>query len=98
MDFYSFLYRKVSDAPLRNIEDITYDVKGYMAALFNYGDVTIQTAAERREFDFASVPNPSRVADILSDLVKEIRKKTEGMPFKPLPLPSLLSRRPIFFS
>ncbi|EKD99710.1 MAG: hypothetical protein ACD_22C00194G0002, partial [uncultured bacterium] len=45
MDFYSFLYRKVSDAPLRNIEDITYDVKGYMAALFNYGDVTIQTAA-----------------------------------------------------
>ncbi|EKD99583.1 MAG: hypothetical protein ACD_22C00230G0007, partial [uncultured bacterium] len=41
--------------------------------LFNYGDVTIQTAAERREFDFASVPNPSRVADILSDLVKEIK-------------------------
>jgi threonyl-tRNA synthetase len=29
-------------------------------------------------------------------LVDEIKKKTEGMPFKPLPLPKELSKRPIF--
>jgi len=29
-------------------------------------------------------------------LVKEIKSKTEGMPFKQLPLPKLLSQRPIF--
>lgn len=34
----------------------------------------------------------------MADLIREIRKKTEGMPFKPLPLPSLLSKRPVFFS
>ena len=29
-------------------------------------------------------------------LIELIRKKTEGMPFKPLPLPLLLSQRPVF--
>lgn len=30
------------------------------------------------------------------ELIKEIKEKTKGMPFKPLPLPKLLSKRPIF--
>jgi threonyl-tRNA synthetase len=29
-------------------------------------------------------------------LTAEIRKKTEGMPFRPLAMPKLLSMRPIF--
>jgi len=77
MDFYSLLYRKVSDAPLRNIEDITYDVSGIFESLFNYGDVTIQTAAETKEFNFEGVANPARVQDILSDLVKELKGASE---------------------
>ena len=30
------------------------------------------------------------------ELVAEIREKTRGKPFKPLPLPMLVSRRPRF--
>ena len=33
----------------------------------------------------------------LAGLVEEVRHRTAGMPFRPLPLPTLLSRRPIFF-
>lgn len=32
-----------------------------------------------------------------SALVKAVRKETEGMPYKPLPLPRLVSKRPTFF-
>jgi threonyl-tRNA synthetase len=32
----------------------------------------------------------------LEDLIREIRQKTEGFPYKPRPLPLLLSRRPKF--
>ena len=32
----------------------------------------------------------------LSKLIEYVKKKTEGMPFKPLPLPKELSKRPIF--
>ncbi len=33
----------------------------------------------------------------LADLVNEIREATKGMPFKPLPIPMYLSRRPQFY-
>ncbi len=31
-------------------------------------------------------------------LVKEIHNKTKGLPFKPIPVPKMLSKRPIFYS
>jgi len=33
----------------------------------------------------------------LEELVKKIKKETEGFPFRPLPVPMLLSKRPVFF-
>ena len=37
-----------------------------------------------------------QTAMAVPSLVKEIQKKTEGLPFRPLPLPKYLSQRPIF--
>jgi len=34
----------------------------------------------------------------LEDFAKMIKDKTKGMPFRPLPLPKLVSKRPIFYS
>ncbi len=73
MDFHHMLSRDISEAPLRNVEDITHSVKGFMQLVFNFGDIMIQTAAEQREFNFEKVPNPAKVQDILSDLVSEIK-------------------------
>ena len=74
MDYYSLFARSVAVAPLRNIEDISYKVSGFFGSFFNIGDIIIQTAAERPQFEFEMVSNPSRVHDILSDLVKEVRR------------------------
>lgn len=74
MDFYGLLHRSISEAPLSNIEDVTHNISGAAQIIFNYGDVIIQTAGEKREFDFTSVPNPNRVQDIISDLVSGIIK------------------------
>lgn len=73
MDFAHLLNRNISEAPLRNIEDITYTVKGLFQTIFDYGNVNIQTAGEKREIEFDLVTNPSKVQDILSDLVSEIK-------------------------
>lgn len=75
MDFFSLLRRNVSDAPLRNIEDITFTTHGLLSTIFDFGTVSIQTAAETREFEFEDVPNPQHVQDILSDLVRDIRAR-----------------------
>ncbi len=69
MDFYSLIYKQVSDAGVDKIQDVTYSTGGVARTFFNYGDVFIQTAAEVSEFDILSVPNPARVAKIIGDLI-----------------------------
>ncbi|MBI2620946.1 PH domain-containing protein [candidate division WWE3 bacterium] len=68
MDFGGILFRNISDAPLRNIEDVTHTISGAAQVIFNYGNVAIQTAGEQRELEFELVPRPARVQDIISDL------------------------------
>lgn len=77
IDFYGITHRRFSEAPLRNIEDVTNDISGFSQIVFHYGDVSIQTAAEAREISFENVPNPDRVQDILSDLISGIKGGSE---------------------
>jgi len=67
-DFNPLAYHKISEASLENIEDATQETIGFLPMLFNYGDVYIQTAGDRREFDFTSVANPSWLRDKIMDL------------------------------
>lgn len=71
IDFNNLIYKKVSDAKLDKIEDITYTQGGVVRTLFDYGNVYIQTAAEVPAFDFLAVPKPDRVVAILRDMILE---------------------------
>ncbi|PIS23028.1 hypothetical protein COT49_02385 [candidate division WWE3 bacterium CG08_land_8_20_14_0_20_40_13] len=77
-DFYGIIHKNVSEAPLRNIEDSTYDVSGIFPTIFNFGNIKIQTAAEAPEFEFEWVPNPAYVHDKLNDLITYNVKKFAG--------------------
>lgn len=68
IEFWGILYRRVSELEYANVEDVTYAVHGLPATIFNYGNVFIQTAAEKREFEFKSIPNPDIVHDKITDL------------------------------
>ena len=76
VDFYNLIYKKVSDADLTKIQDVSYNMGGVLRTLLNYGDVDIQTAGELPNFDFAAVPRPDRVAKILQDLRQEEERET----------------------
>ncbi len=69
IDFSGLLSRQISDTPLYQVQDVTYNHTGISQSLFDYGDVLVQTAAEKNYVDFNSVPKPSRVADVISDLI-----------------------------
>lgn len=73
VDFHGILYKNISEAPLKNIEDVTSNISGALEVIFNYGSVYIQTSAEKREFEFENIPNPAKVRDIISDLVTKVR-------------------------
>lgn len=77
IDFYGITHRRFSEAPLRNIEDITNEISGFGPVIFHYGNVSIQTAGEMRELVFENVPKPDRVQDTISDLIVQIRGESE---------------------
>lgn len=73
VDFHGLLYKNISEAPLRNVEDVTSTISGTAQVICNYGLVTVQTSAEQREFEFDDVQNPAKIRDLISDLVMEVK-------------------------
>ena len=71
VDFLNLTTKKVSDADLDKIQDVSFTNSGAIGAIFNYGDVLVQTAAEVTEFVFEKVPSPAEVAKILQRLRTE---------------------------
>ena len=52
VDFQGISYKKISEASLKSVEDVTSSIDGPFGITFNIGNVYIQTAAENREFEF----------------------------------------------
>lgn len=73
VDFLGVLNINVTDAPMKNVQDVTYKVSGVAQTLFHFGDVKVQTAGERREVEFELVPSPEFVQDVISDLASGVR-------------------------
>jgi len=72
VDFYNLIDKRVSDAEIEKIQDVSYSTSGPLGTTLNYGDVLVQTAAEITELVFERVPHPDRVADVLGDLRKAV--------------------------
>lgn len=68
IDFYYLLYKHFSEAELTKIQDISYTSGGVIAAMFNYGDVKVQTAGEQPNIEFESVPFPEKVVTTIREL------------------------------
>lgn len=79
MDFISIVSKNISSAKIENIEDVTFHTQGAFAAFFDYGTVTVQTAAEKSQFEFDNVPHPSKVASLINELIlEEEQEKLDG--------------------
>jgi hypothetical protein len=70
--------RVVSELELENIQDITTDVLGVIPTFLNYGDLYVQTAAEKERFLFHNIPDPYGVKDLIMNLQKKAEEKEEN--------------------
>ena len=76
-----FFKRKISELYLSNVQDVNAEVKGPFATFINYGDINIQTAGERPNFIFKSIPRPYRISKIIVDLHEAIlEEEGHGQP------------------
>ncbi len=55
----------VSSADLVNVQDMNFHKRGVLATLFNFGDVTCQTASHTQHFTFRGVSRPEEVLHLV---------------------------------
>ena len=68
----------ISETPLENVQDVTSKIQSVFGQMLNIGSIHIQTAAEKGEFEFEMVDDPSKVRDTLSDMVAEVKGRKNG--------------------
>lgn len=68
IDFINLLNKSLVEVKLSDIESAAMSMRGVFSSLFNYGDVYVQTAADKQRITFASVPYPALVVDRINDL------------------------------
>lgn len=71
IDFFYLLYKKFSEAELVKIQDINYTSGGLLAAIFNFGNVTIETAGEAPKLIFELIPFPEKVVETIRALTEQ---------------------------
>lgn len=72
INFFNLLNRQVLEIKLANIEGVSSKMAGLVGSFFNYGDVTVRTAAENQVITFDRVPNPDLVTDRIQDLASVV--------------------------
>lgn len=77
IDFRGFWRKRVSEASFDSVEDVTYETNNFLHILFDYGNILMQTAAEKAEFEFESIPKPGLVHDTLTNLIEDYKKQND---------------------
>lgn len=63
-----FFKRSISELHLLQVQDVNAKVEGFFETIMHFGDVYIQTAGERENFIFKSIPHPYTIAKTIIDL------------------------------
>jgi membrane protein YdbS with pleckstrin-like domain len=70
--------RSISEADLYQIQDVSSEVVGVFASLFNYGNLTIQTAGAVLKFSVSNVHDPDGLRQEILELAEADRKFHAG--------------------
>lgn len=67
-------HRTVAELDLYQIQDASSEVNGFFPSLFNYGNISLQTAGEIPKFTFKNVSNPNQLREQVLQLAAEDKK------------------------
>lgn len=71
--------RTISELGLVNIQDVTTEVHGFFATMFDYGDVIIKTASDNPNIIFQNVSRPNKIRADLIDFSDREKKHSGTM-------------------
>lgn len=67
VNFYSLLRHEVVFAPIERVEEANATTSGILGTLFNFGDVSVQTAGARVSVFMHSVPSHTKIAELITE-------------------------------
>jgi uncharacterized membrane protein YdbT with pleckstrin-like domain len=70
------LFNKTSRLELTDIEDVSCEQKGFLATIFGFGTLIIETAGELPNFVFTYCPHPNLIAKELIDAKTRLMERT----------------------
>jgi signal transduction histidine kinase len=70
-----FFSRTISEQRLFRIQDVTSEVEGFFPTVLKFGNVYVQTAAEKERFSFEQIPDPNGVRDTIIKLAESERER-----------------------
>jgi membrane protein YdbS with pleckstrin-like domain len=68
-------HRTASELNLTAVQDVTSDVRGIIRTVFDYGNVSVQTAGETGRFRFKNIQRPEKVKEHVIRLVERDKKR-----------------------
>lgn len=74
IDFHAILLKNIDQAPLSSIEQADSSQGGVFGLIFNFGNVSVQTAGAHISITMKKVPNAAYIADFILDLAQEVHK------------------------
>jgi len=75
IDQSGFFARRVSEAELENIQNVTYEIKGPVRSMLNFGDIIIATAGNTIGLTLRNVENPHFIQEKIVELQKKAKQK-----------------------
>jgi uncharacterized membrane protein YdbT with pleckstrin-like domain len=71
--------RQTSHLNLADVQDVTIDKRGIFAYIFDFGNLTIETAGEAANFSFRTAKDPELAARLIVEAHEQFMKKS-GIP------------------
>src|SRR3989338_4223196 len=69
-DFRGILHKETAYSNLNQIQDVSPKIIGFFGTFFHFGNVFIQTAAAKPEFEFHAIARPDDVARVILEQVR----------------------------
>lgn len=58
----------LSEARFHQVDEVSYQIKGFWATIFRYGSLRIHMHGNAADIEFCHIAYPARIADLLNDL------------------------------
>jgi hypothetical protein len=75
----SLFNRRIAELNWGQVQDVRVAIRGALANLFNFGDVTVQSASRQGVFELRSIPHAHEVAKMIIELSSASRREEAGV-------------------